>query len=333
VIFCGDRHFTAALPQTQLALERRGVSEVHLLQVPKDLVLQEASTAHMLLPFMETVDAALLADCPLLRTVIQFGVGLEGVDILAASSRGICVSNMPAHGSGNAEATAELAIWLATSLLRRAHDLQRRFRDQQLGGLPIPRQLRDRNITVIGFGSVGKLVCKAAAVFGARVHAVKKSPWPARGECADSDALAGRSSVEDLESIAKATDVLFLCCPITPETKELVNSNLVRSLPRGAIVVNVGRGPLVDHGAILDALKEERIAGYASDVGIGHPSKPSEPWDPEDELSKHPATLFTPHVGGYSDGSYIAMANLLVDAIVATREGKPPPVWVNQPKP
>jgi phosphoglycerate dehydrogenase-like enzyme len=133
-----------------------------------------------------------------------------------------------------------------------------------------------------------------------------------------------------LEVALPTTDLLILACIMTPETFHLLNDTTISLLPRGALVVNVGRGPLVEHGAILRALQSGHVGGFASDVGVGHPTKPSEPWDPKDELSLLENTLFTPHVAGYSDYAYTIMANTIVDAIESVIAGSPPPVWVNR---
>ena len=82
---------------------------------------------------------------------------------------------------------------------------------------------------------------------------------------------------------------------------------------------------------MLEALRSGQLGGFASDVGIGHPTKPSEPWDPDDEISKLPNVLFTPPVGGYSDAAYEAMSQRIVDAVENVILGKAPPVWVNAP--
>jgi phosphoglycerate dehydrogenase-like enzyme len=117
---------------------------------------------------------------------------------------------------------------------------------------------------------------------------------------------------------------------MTPETHHILNRETISLLPHGALVVNVGRGPLVQHEAILEALQSGAVGGFASDVGVGHPTKPSEPWDPNDVLSKHPNALFTPQVGGYCDTSYGRMANCVVDTVESVICGHPPPVWVNR---
>ena len=113
-----------------------------------------------------------------------------------------------------------------------------------------------------------------------------------------------------------------------------MDKKTISLLPHDTLIVNVGRGPLVEYYAILEALNNNTIGGFASDVGVGHPTKPSEPWDPENELSKHPNTLFTPHVGGYFDISYGyhgSITETFIDYIECTVHNKPPHLWVNLP--
>ena len=109
-----------------------------------------------------------------------------------------------------------------------------------------------------------------------------------------------------------------------------INIDTVQLLPKNALVVNVARGGFVEYNAMRNALESEHIGGFASDVGIGHPSKPSEPWDPDDPICQLPNVVFTPHVGGYSDAAYDVMSKRIVDGIECVVQGKPPPVWVNR---
>jgi phosphoglycerate dehydrogenase-like enzyme len=258
--------------------------------------------------------------------VMQFGVGLEGVDVQRATEKGIAVSNIPAQNTLNAEATAEHGVFLAMSLLRHAHDLPRRFDAKELGGLPIPRTLYGKRVTVVGYGAVGSTLARYLTALGSHVTVVRRRPWSAEDNNDDSSIQRAASLVKALPT----TDLVILACPATPETLHMMNDNTLALLPEGALVVNIGRGPLVEHGAILRALDSEQVGGFASDVGVGHPDKPSEPWDPSDPLSRHPRALFTPHIGGYSDASYEHMSEALVRAIECVIRGEPPPVWVNE---
>ncbi len=346
VLFAGP-HFHAALPSLQAELDRRRESrsqnnntatkssnqKIVLVHAPTTEELwNEAKHAHVAIPFMEAFPQKffLPETTPLLRLVVQFGVGLEGVDVTEATRQGIAVSNVPAAGTGNAQATAEHAIYLAISLLRGfpTEDYISRFRNQSLGGLPIPRTIYQKRVTVVGYGAVGSCLARYLSVLGARVTVIRKSPWKAFED------EKGIHKAESLDEVLPTTDVLFLACTLTPETRSLVNHSTIAILPKGALVVNIARGALVDHGAMLNALETGQIGGFASDVGIGHPTKPSEPWDPRDEicqLGPNSNVLFTPHVGGYSDASYSVMVQKIVDSIEHVVRGEAPPVWVNQP--
>jgi phosphoglycerate dehydrogenase-like enzyme len=188
--------------------------------------------------------------------------------------------------------------------------------------------LHGKNVTVVGYGAVGSTLCRYLITLGARVTVIRRE-WPIQE--ADEDLTIRKGTISSLEDSLPGTDLLILACTLTPETWHLINNKTLSLLPEGALVINVGRGPLVEYGAILESLESGAIGGFASDVGVGHPTKPSEPWDPDDPLSKHPNTLFTPHVGGYCDISYREMANAVVDAVECVIRGDPPPVWVNRP--
>jgi phosphoglycerate dehydrogenase-like enzyme len=328
VVFAGP-HFQAGLPWTQRVLATKGLLEqVELIHAPtRQELLAAVPTAHVALPFMERFDAAFFdAAAANLRLVMQFGVGLEGVDVERATAKGIAVSNIPAQNTLNAEATAEHALFLAMSLLRYAYDLPRRFDAKELGGLPIPRAIYGKRVTVVGYGAVGSTVARYLTALGAHVTVVRRRPWSAEDNNDDSSIQRAQSLIHALPT----TDLVILACPATPETLHMMNDDTLALLPEGALLVNVGRGPLVEHGAILRALDSGRVGAFASDVGVGHPDKPSEPWDPSDPLSRHPRALFTPHIGGYCDSSYQNMSEAVVRAIECVIRGEPPPVWVNK---
>jgi phosphoglycerate dehydrogenase-like enzyme len=293
-----------------------------------------APMADVAIPFMQRFHADFLRAASQLRLIIQFGVGLEGVDIDEATRQGIAVSNIPANETGNAQATAEHALFLSIALLRRAFDeLPRRFRNGELGGLPAPQSLYKKRVTVVGYGSVGSTLCHYLTTMGATVTAVRRQSWeePANitNETTDANPRVVQSTC--LRKALPTTDLLILACTLTPETHHMMDHDTLSRLPRGALVVNVGRGPLVEYSAVWSALQSGAIGGFASDVGVGgHPTKPSEPWNPCDPLSQHPNTIFTPHVGGYTEYSYGIMADKVLRAIDNVIHGKPPEVWVNR---
>jgi phosphoglycerate dehydrogenase-like enzyme len=208
-------------------------------------------------------------------------------------------------------------------------ELPKRLNGKILGGLPAPKTLFQRRVTVVGFGAVGSVLCSYLTSMGAKVTVVRKTPF---GEQSSSSTVPPNFQYgsNNLEEVLPNTEVLILACPVTNETFHLMNQERIGLLPKGAYLINVGRGPLVEYHAVRTAIESKHLAGFASDVGVGHPTKPSEPWDPEDPLTKHPNTIFTPHVGGYSEYSYGMMAEKVLESIQHIRKGKPPPVWCNE---
>jgi lactate dehydrogenase-like 2-hydroxyacid dehydrogenase len=183
IVFAGP-HFQAGLTQARRVLARKGLLEqVELIHAQtRQELLTAIPTAHVALPFMERFDdavfeAAVANENETLRLVMQFGVGLEGVDVESATTKGIAVSNIPAQETLNAEATAEHGVFLAMSLLRHAHDLPRRFDAKELGGLPIPRTIYGKRVTVVGYGAVGSTLARYLTALGAHVTVVRRRPW------------------------------------------------------------------------------------------------------------------------------------------------------------
>ena len=350
-------HFPACYPYTQRVLQQRNLdSQIELLPANtwQDL-MDMAPHIHAAIPFMERFTADFIKAAPNLQLIQQQGVGLEGVDIATATNEGIAVCNIPSKGTANAEATAEHGLLLTMMLLRNTHnDLPQRFTNQTMGAYPLPRTLLGQRITVVGYGAVGSQLCQYLIALGAsKVTAVRKRPWSTtnttitdnNNNSSTGGGGGGATSSEiivptnhttifhqsnNLDDELPTTDVLILCCAMTPETHHIVNEDRLRCMPTGSYVINIGRGPLVEYHAILNALNHHHIAGYASDVGVGHDIKPSEPWDPLDPLSIHPNTIFTPHVGGNCDIVVQNMAETIVTNLERIRQGEEPYHWVNK---
>lgn len=334
VAFAG-RHFPACFPRCQQILKERQLQDrIEVIQAPyhADLI-SLAPSIHVAIPFMEKFTSDFIRGAPNLRLIQQQGVGLEGVDVQAATQEGVAVCNIPANtGTVNAESTAEHALLLTMMLLRSMHqNLPQRFRSGSLGGLqPLPRTLYGQRVTVVGYGAVGSTLCDYLTTLQARVTAVRKRPWEAPTSSSTKSPASNIKQSNCLEDELPTTDVLILCCTMTPETHHLLSNEFISLLPPGALVVNVGRGPLVEYRAIYDALQRNHVAGFASDVGVGHATKPAEPWDPTDPLSQHPNTIFTPHVGGNCDVVVTNMADIIVNNLELVLDGKPPRHWTNK---
>lgn len=249
----------------------------------------QAPPAEVLVPQMVAVDGPLL-DRVRPRLVLQFGVGLEGVDREAAEARGIAVDNVPA---ANAEAVAEIAVLHLLALTRRLREGARSVATGRLGA-PAGPALGGRRVIVLGRGAIGQAVAACLRPFGAEVVAVgSREPEKLRAAVADAAAL-------------------IVCCSLTPASRGLVGAEVLAALPRDAYLVNVARGPIVDYGALLAALRGGEIAGAGLDVFW------EEPIDPADPLLAENVSV-TPHIGGVSHDSYRRIATLFAAKVEALR--------------
>mgnify|MGYP002620621877 FL=1 len=280
---------------------------------PAELRARAAGAAALWVQLNDTVDAALLdAAGPGLRVVATYSVGTNHIDLAACRERGVVVVHTP---DVLTDATADLAMALLLAAARRLPEGQRLVESggwtgwapTQLLGV----ELRGRTLGVVGLGRIGAAVARRARAFGMRIayHQRRARPDVAAPLEADYEA--------DLEALLARSDVLTLHAPLTPDTRHLLDARRLRLLPRGALLVNTARGPLVDEAALVDALRDGHLAGAGLDVY-------------EEEPRVHPGLLALPHVvlaphlGSATVDTRRAMARLCTDAIVAVLRGERP---------
>ncbi len=227
-------------------------------------------------------DASLIAAGESLRVVGRAGVGLDNIDLDAATRRGVAVMNAPA---GNTVSTAELAFALllsasrhipaADSSLRDGHWDRKTFRGGQLSG---------KTLGVVGAGRIGATVIQRARAFGMRV--VVADPYMTEERARDMYV-----ELMDLDDMLPVVDYLTFHVPLTAETKGLLDSDRIGRLQPHTVVVNAARGGIVDEEALASALKEGRLAGAALDV------YEDEPLPADSPLREAPNMVLTPHLG------------------------------------
>jgi D-3-phosphoglycerate dehydrogenase len=227
------------------------------------------------------VDNELLARTPQLRVVARTGVGVERVDLDAATARGIAVVITPGAGT---TAVAEGAVAMAMHLVKRFGRLTTLIRSGQWaarGTVPVG-DLNGSVLGVVGYGRIGQRAAVLGAALGMKVLAYDPvSEPPADVRCADLQDLVSRS------------DVITLHLPLLESTHHLVGSELLRHVKPGAVLVNCGRGGLTDLDAVHAALQDGRLGGVGLDV--------FDPEPPEHHpLFDHPDVVLTPHLMGMS---------------------------------
>lgn len=267
----------------------------------------------VVVPAMGRVDAELM-DAARPRLIQQFGAGLEGVDLDAARLRGIPVANVPAASTGNAGSVAELVVLQLLALSRRLDDARQGVRDRLLGE-PIGRSLAGATATVLGVGAIGREVAACLRPFGTRLIGVGRR---AESEL-DADVAASIDAYHPLDQLTVAlarSDLLVVCIPLTEQTRGLVGADELATLRPGALLINVGRGPLVDHDALVDALRSGQLAGAGLDVFW------QEPIDPADPVLRY-NVIATAHIGGVTVQAYQATGRQFAANIERLRNGEP----------
>ncbi len=259
------------------------------------------------------VDAKLLAAFPQLQVVSNMAVGYDNIDLQACRARGLAVGNTPGVLT---DATADLAMGL---ILACARGFEAARRDAAAGewGPWSPTgwlglELRDASLGIVGLGAIGAAVAQRARAFGMRIAYSGPRPHPERAEPLEAEYLP-------LDALLERCDVVSLHCPLNAQTRGLIGAEALRRIgPRGHLV-NTARGPVVDSAALVDALRNEEIAGVALDVTDPEPLPPAHP------LYEFSRCLVLPHLGSATTRTRKAMAQRAVANLLAGIEGRPLP--------
>ena len=252
-----------------------------------------------------------LAGLPALRVVANVAVGFDNVDVAAARSRGIIVTNTP---DVLTEATADLTWALLLACARRLPEGLALVRDgawtgwhpEQLLGM----ELRGRTLGLLGAGRIGQAVGRRAAPFGMRVVYVSRSAKP------EFERLTN-AVWTDLAGLFNASDVVSLHAPAVPELRRVVDAARLAALRPGAILINTARGDLVDEVAVAAALESGHLGAAGLDVYAAEPRI-------EPRLLAAPRTVLLPHVGSATRDTRAAMAALALANLRAVLAGGPP---------
>jgi D-3-phosphoglycerate dehydrogenase len=256
------------------------------------------------------VDAAFLDRAPRLRVVARTGVGVDLVDLEAASARGVAVVVTPGSGT---RAVAEGVLAMALHLVKRLGRLTSLVRNggwAERAGIAVG-DLDGATIGIVGYGRIGRRVGELAAAFGMRVLAYDPvSPPPDGVGC------------PDLAELAEASDVLTLHAPLTEATYHLVDAGLLGRIRPGAVLINCGRGGLLDLDAALAALESGRLGGIGLDVFDPEPP-------PHHPLFDRPDVVLTPHVMGLTRRATAATFAAAARGVAEVLAGRRPAALAN----
>ena len=281
-------------------------------RTPPDQTLVRASGHEIVLSNKVALSATQLEQLPGLRYIGVLATGTDAINLQMAEERGVVVTNVPNYSTASvAQLTVALLLELCLRVGSHAEGVQSgkwsKASDFSYTDFPLV-ELDGLTLGVVGFGRIGQRVAAIARSFGMTVL-VNSRTAPAV------DAPGVRSV--DLETLFRESDVITLHCPLTGATKELVNKDRLASMKSSAVLINTGRGPLIDEHALAEALHAGRIAGAAVDVLSSEPPPVDHP------LLSAPNCIITPHIGWATFAARCRLMETVVANVRAFLRGEP----------
>ena len=292
-----------ALPDVEVCIYDR---------TPADKTLERCYEADAILTNKVIINRDTIEALPHLRYIGVLATGYNVVDIEAARDRGIVVTNIPAYS------TPSVAQLVFAHLLNVTNQIAHYAEANRMGRWTLSKdfmwmdtpltELMGKTFVVYGLGSIGGQVAQIATTFGMRVLAVTRKD--------ESELPKGVHKVSWEQALAEA-DILSLHCPLTEQTREMINKHSLRQMKPTAILINTGRGPLVDEAAVAEALSQNRLAAYCADVLTVEPARADNP------LLTAPRCYLTPHIAWASHEARQRLIQTATQNLSAFISGKP----------
>ena len=293
------------------ALEAMGEVTVYDRTSPIDLI-ERSKDAEILLTNKVIIGRDDMAKLPKLKYIGVLATGYNVVDIEAARERGIIVTNVPAYST---ESVAQMVFAHLLTVTNRTEHYALQNREGRWSNNPdfcywdAPlTELAGKTFGIVGLGNIGKRVSQIALAFGMKVKALTSK---------DAATLPQGVQKANLQELLSTSDVVSLHCPLTPDTRHLINADTLSQMKRSAILINTGRGPLIDDQAVADALANGGIAAYCADVMTNEPPHIDNP------LLSQPHAYLTPHIAWASTEARVRLLQIAIDNVRAFVSGNP----------
>jgi len=335
----------------------KSTKNVAVVQADRQSLALHLSDAHVAVPLMCTLDASTIQAAPNLELIIQYGVGVEAVDIPTATECGVVVSNISSSSTANAASCAEHALYLMFASLRNITAMADSIHTRKLG-VPLGQTLLGKKVLILGYGGIVDELIHRLTPFGVDLCVVKRTYWDAEsaerlsrlggGIYGDNDnnnddnttyntttttKTKARSKCTgygcwptDIPTYAPTADIIVIAINQDQHNKGCINyTSFFQYCKPGVSIVNIARGGLIDYSSLKRALGDNIIGFAALDVQW------EEPVDPEDPVAQDPRVYLTPHVAGVTEKSYRDMAEVVARQVGRIQKRELPDVCLNMP--
>ena len=302
------------LDPTRLLVSKIGADLSLAAEPTPEAIVQVAHRADAVLVTYAKITAEMIRQMTRCRIIARFGIGVDNVDIAAATEAGIVVTRVPDYC---VDEVSDHTMALLLAVVRKipfANSLVHTGRWGMPAVVPIHR-LRGTVLGLVGFGRIPQLVAPKAKAFGIKV--VAYDPYV-------SESITSAAGVErvDFATLLKISDYVSIHTPLAPETHHLFDAKVLAQMKSSAFLINTARGPIVDEAALPHALDTARIAGAALDVLSSEPPQASRFFGRDD-------VILTPHISFYSEESLIELQTRAAEEVVRVLTGQVPRDPVN----
>ena len=292
-------------------LEQMGEVTVYDRTSPGEPV-QRTADADIVLTNKVVLDREKIAQLPRLKYIGVLATGYNVVDIEAAHEHGIIVTNVPAYST---ESVAQMVFAHLLTVTNRTEHYAIQNRSGRWSASPdfcywdIPlMELAGKTFGIVGLGNIGRRVAEIALAFGMKVKATTSK---------SQEQLSAGIEKADLQALLSSADVLSLHCPLAANTRHLINTETLRLMKPSAILINTGRGPLIDDQAVANALQEGRLGAFCADVLTTEPPSSDNP------LLSQPNAFITPHIAWATTEARSRLLQIAIANVRAFASGKP----------
>ena len=280
-------------------------------RTPASLVVERAKDADIILINKVLITEEVLSQLPRLKYIGVLATGYNVVDVKAATKRGIVVTNIPAYST---ESVAQMTFAHILNITNRIGHYARQSREGRWSSNPDfcywdtqLWELSGKTIGIVGLGNIGMRVATIARYYGMDVFAFTSK---------NSADLPEGIQKTTLDGLFAVSDIVSLHCPLTADTRHLINRESLEKMKEGSILINTGRGPLVDEEAVADALASGHLGGYGADVMIDEPPSPNNP------LLAQRNAFITPHIAWATREARQRLMDICARNVKAFIEGK-----------